>query len=68
MGLFVLQYDQTSYIQIRMLILHRETPVGYALFKAKSSKKLDGFIGEDDPVEDVVSKFVTYRYEIEALA
>ena len=53
--------------RFRMLIVHRETPVGYALFKAKSSKKLDGFIGENDPVEDVVSKFVLYRSDVEVL-
>ena len=43
-----------------MLIVRRETPVGYALFKAKSSKKLkDGdFISENDSIEDVVSKCV----------
>lgn len=43
-----------------MLILARETPVGYALLKAKSSKLLKGnhFKPEDDTAENVCSLYV----------
>ena len=40
----------------RLLTARRETPVGYALFKASSKKVKEGFIVENDPVQDVVSK------------
>ena len=43
-----------------MLILTRETPVGYALLKAKSSKLLKGdhFKPEDDTAENICSLYV----------
>ncbi|KAG8528272.1 Nucleolar protein 58 [Bacidia gigantensis] len=39
------------------LTIPRETPVGYALFKAKSKKLKEGYIAENDSVEDVCSKY-----------
>lgn len=43
-----------------MLILTRETPVGYALLKAKSSKLLkeNHFKPEDDTAENICSLYV----------
>lgn len=41
----------------------RETPVGYALLKAKSSKilKKGGFKPEDDTAENICSLYVVYH-------
>lgn len=43
-----------------MLTLHRETPVGYALLKAKSSKILngDGVSAEDQTAEGICELYV----------
>jgi len=43
-----------------MLTLNRETPVGYALLKAKSSKilKKDGFAAEDESADNICSLYV----------
>ncbi|KAL8711802.1 MAG: hypothetical protein Q9225_007052 [Loekoesia sp. 1 TL-2023] len=50
MGLFILQ----------------ETPVGYALLKAKSSKilKKDHFKSEDDTAENICSLYVAERHPL----
>ena len=61
MVLFVLQYvipdDPTVHSP---LMVFRETPVGYALLKAKSSKILngDGFSAEDQTAEGICSLYV----------
>ncbi|KAL8866048.1 MAG: hypothetical protein Q9174_006529, partial [Haloplaca sp. 1 TL-2023] len=58
MGLFILQFvSHFSANSERKLTMIRETPVGYALLKAKSSKLLkDGhFKPEDDTAENICS-------------
>ncbi len=45
-----------------MLIICRETPVGYALLKAKSTKILgkDGFNGEDESAEAICNLYAIH--------
>ena len=53
-------FENYSETHATMLILTRETPVGYALLKAKSSKLLKGghFKPEDDTAENICSLYV----------